>query len=364
VALRRTLTASQNAKDRVAARSFKTIGAKRLHMPLDRTVSGFRTDAKCAWGVCVPLTSARSIASTAVSGSGDGLQPSTHGPRSAAARARLYVLREYSAMSYRAIAAALALEDLSVGERLAAFSLASFANREHRAWPGARVAAARAGLSRSQYLAACAQLSARGVIAREHQGDRAAGATVMCLAFAESAKAVEREVNPHLFEQVLSRSRVRGAARVLLAVLAALAAQDGVVEDVATDELCRAGGLADSTYRRARAQLLQSGELSLEQAGGGRSRRNRWRVVDLAGEGAEPVRARADCPTPPARQLPLMTASKPSPDADTGAARSRRHELVERTTSRAASGEENRGSRHRCRSSGVGNRCLSGSFVV
>jgi hypothetical protein len=57
-------------------------------------------------------------------------------------------------MSHRAIAAALALDDLSAGERLAAFSLASFANRQQLAWPGTRVAAARAGLSRSQYIAA------------------------------------------------------------------------------------------------------------------------------------------------------------------------------------------------------------------
>jgi hypothetical protein len=54
-------------------------------------------------------------------------------------------------VSHVAIAAALALSDVSAGERMAAFSLASFANREHRAWPGTRVAAARAGLSRSQY---------------------------------------------------------------------------------------------------------------------------------------------------------------------------------------------------------------------
>jgi hypothetical protein len=46
------------------------------------------------------------------------------------------------AMSHVAIAAALALEDVSVGERLVAFSLASFANREHRAWPSTPVAAA------------------------------------------------------------------------------------------------------------------------------------------------------------------------------------------------------------------------------
>jgi hypothetical protein len=50
-------------------------------------------------------------------------------------------------VSHTAIAAALALTDATAGQRLCALSLASFANREHQAWPGNRVAAARAGLS-------------------------------------------------------------------------------------------------------------------------------------------------------------------------------------------------------------------------
>ncbi len=312
-------------------------------MRSSRTIPGRRTDVKSAQRVCVPLTSARSTASTAMPGAGDGLQPSTHGPRLSSAPARVYGLPGCSAMSHRTIAAALALEGVSVGERLAVFSLASFANREHRAWPGARVATARAGLSRTQYLAACAQLSTRGLIDREHQGDGVAGATVMRLAFADTATAIEREVNPRLFEQVLSRSRARGAARVLLAVLAALASEHGVVEDVATDELRRSGGLADSTYRRARAQLLGSGEVWLEQAGGGRSRSNRWRVADLAGESAEPLRARADRPAPPWRQLPLMAACVASPEASASAVRPGRQGLVERPAGRAASGPENPG---------------------
>ena len=41
-------------------------------------------------------------------------------------------------MSRHAIAAALAREDLSCGERLVAFSLASFADRDNRARPGTR----------------------------------------------------------------------------------------------------------------------------------------------------------------------------------------------------------------------------------
>ena len=61
-------------------------------------------------------------------------------------------------MSRQAIAAGLARGDLSAGERLVAFSLASFADRENRAWPGAPAAAARAGLRRSRYLEAREQL--------------------------------------------------------------------------------------------------------------------------------------------------------------------------------------------------------------
>ena len=50
-------------------------------------------------------------------------------------------------MSRRAIAAALAREDLSSGERLVAFSLASFADRENRARPGTLAAAGRDGMN-------------------------------------------------------------------------------------------------------------------------------------------------------------------------------------------------------------------------
>ena len=71
-------------------------------------------------------------------------------------------------MSAAAIAAALSLDGMSSGERLVAFSLASFANREQRAFPGAQAAAARAGLSRGRYLQARDQL----VVSRA--GDRRA----------------------------------------------------------------------------------------------------------------------------------------------------------------------------------------------
>ena len=67
-------------------------------------------------------------------------------------------------MSREAIAAALAREDLSCGERLVAFSLASFADRENRARPGTPAAAARAGLARSRFLEARDRLVRRGLL--------------------------------------------------------------------------------------------------------------------------------------------------------------------------------------------------------
>jgi hypothetical protein len=61
------------------------------------------------------------------------------------------------------------------GERLVAFSLASFAGHDARAWPGAATAAARAGLSRSRYLHDRDQLVRRGLLVVE-RWRRAAGA--------------------------------------------------------------------------------------------------------------------------------------------------------------------------------------------
>ena len=48
---------------------------------------------------------------------------------------------------------------------------------------------------------------------------------------------------------------------------------------LSTDEIRAAAGMADSTYRRARAALLASGELGLATAGGGRASTNRWMLA-------------------------------------------------------------------------------------
>jgi hypothetical protein len=101
-------------------------------------------------------------------------------------------------MSHVAIAAALALEGVSTGERLVAFSLSSFADREHRAWPGTRVAAVRAGLSRSQYLAARAGLMERGLVVVKEQGCGRGKSPVLTVVFARTGPWFDGEINPEL----------------------------------------------------------------------------------------------------------------------------------------------------------------------
>jgi hypothetical protein len=91
---------------------------------------------------------------------GDGSQPHRlRSPRSREVR-----------VSHAAIAALLARQDLSSGERLVAWSLASCANRDQRAWPGIPPASARAGLSRSRYLELRDRLVRRGLHELETPG--------------------------------------------------------------------------------------------------------------------------------------------------------------------------------------------------
>jgi len=224
-------------------------------------------------------------------------------------------------MSHRAIAAALALEDVSGGERLAAFSLASFANREQRAWPGTRLAAARAGLSRSQYLVALRSLSDRGLVEIETSGGGRGRSALVGLLFADAGELVDEEINAQLFEAILSYTRAKGSARTLLAALAALSAPDGGVDELSTEVLCSAAGISERSYRRACAQLRKDGLVRLERAGGGRGRMNRWVVSDPR-QGAAPVaiRAVARRPSVPRGARPLVApAPAPGPVKDAAA---------------------------------------------
>jgi hypothetical protein len=222
-------------------------------------------------------------------------------------------LRKEHAMSHRAIAAALALQDVSSGERLVAFSLASFANRDERCWPGTRVAAARAGLSRSQYLHARERLARRGLIAVDIRPGGRGNSALVTLTFAEHGPRLEGEINAELFEIVLSYSRTRGSGRLLIAALAGVADSTGMVDGVTTNELRDIAGLADRTYRRAREQLLDSGDVHLEAAGGGRAKTNRWRIRDPRLIEQRPLLARPSRPAPSGSARPLLASAKPGP---------------------------------------------------
>lgn len=146
------------------------------------------------------------------------------------------------AMSHTVIAAVLARMDLP-GERLAALSLASFANGEQRAWPGNPAAAARAGLGRSRYLQARGQLVVRRLLGVEGRGSGRGQATTMVLLFAQSGPWWDAEINAPLLERVLGYSRARGPARLLLATLAALSDDSGTVDDSIVRAL--RGGVCD-----------------------------------------------------------------------------------------------------------------------
>lgn len=212
-------------------------------------------------------------------------------------------------MSHAAVAAVLARHDLSAGERLVAWSLASFANRDQWAWPGIPAATARAGLSRSRYLELRDGLVCRGLLEIETPGVGRGHASAVKLLFAQSGPWHEGEVNPNLLEAVLGYSRARGPARLLLAALAALADENGSVEGSTTDELCRTAGLANSTYRRARAALLASGEVRVDGDSGGRGRTSHWTVrrpIELA---TDPIVKRVRRLAPPPGVRPLLAAA-------------------------------------------------------
>jgi hypothetical protein len=151
-------------------------------------------------------------------------------------------------MSHQAIAAVLAGCDLSSGERLVAFSLASFADRDSRARPGTPAAAERAGLKPSWFLEARDMLVRRGLVVVEQAATGRGRASTLWLVFAETGPWWDGEIN--LVEAVLSYSRSQGTARLLLARMAALADEQRVLEGVRTERLCAAAGVTDRTYSR------------------------------------------------------------------------------------------------------------------
>jgi hypothetical protein len=125
---------------------------------------------------------------------------------------------------------------------------------------GRAAAAAQAGLSRSRYLQDRDELVRCGLlVVEEVASDRGNASTVALGLAAEgpwregeiNARAVRRRPLPH------AHARARASA---VAAMAVLADPDGVVRGVSSEELCAAAGVADRTCRRARRELLESGE--------------------------------------------------------------------------------------------------------
>jgi hypothetical protein len=217
------------------------------------------------------------------------------------------------AMSRDAVAAVLARDDLACGDRLTALALASFAGREHRAFPGATAAAQRAGLSRSRYLQARDRLVRRGLVVVEAEASGRGRSSTLVLPFAASGPWWEGEINVELLEAVLGYSATTGVARLLLAAMAAIANEDAAVREFTTEQICAAAGIAAKSYQRAKTELLGSRELVLVNGVGGRGNTNAWLVADPRGRngaGAQPAPRRV-APPPGARPL-LAVAPEPT----------------------------------------------------
>jgi hypothetical protein len=294
---------------------------------LCRSLVGLQTDLKPARHFCALLPRLSVSASAHVLGAGDGLQPDHHSDSGE--------LR----MSHASIAAALMLDDLSPSERLVAFSLASYANRENVAWPGNPAAATRAGLSRSRYLHARDLLARRGLIGVADRGGGRGRSTTIALAFADQGPWFDGDINAELFEAVLSCSPVRGSTRLMLGAMAAIANSEREVSVITTDEIRGGAGLADSTYRRARTSLLESGDLVLERGGGGRGKTNVWRIRDPHELAHQPARllTRRAAPMPGARPL---VAALPAPAVAANPAQSRTVSVVKGAQTRTVSAAE------------------------
>jgi hypothetical protein len=279
---------------------FQNIGAYSAAPRISpRSVAGGWTDSNPASRVCVLSRCRSAIASVPMPDAGDGLRP----PQ-----------KDTPPNSRRGCRSPDPCGITHVVLAVVAFSLASFADGEHRAFPGDPAAAARAGLSRSRYLAARKQLVARGLVTVADVGGGRGRWSTLTLEFASSGPWLEGRINPGLFEAVLSYSRARGPARLLLAGLGALANEDREVVALTTEEIRVAAGLADSTYRRARAALLSAGEVVVDGCSGGRGNTNQWRLIDPRTLGPSlPVRTRV-APIPGAR--PLIAPARETPSRD------------------------------------------------
>jgi hypothetical protein len=147
----------------------------------------------------------------------------------------------------------------------------------------------------------------------EESGRGRGQSSSLLLVFASSGPWFNADINAELVEAVLSHSRARGSARALLATLAAIADETASVSVLSTEDIRSAAGLADSTYRRARAGLLSSHELLLRAAGGGRAKTNHWIIRDPRSVNPAPITAAHSRPRTPNARPVIAATRRPSP---------------------------------------------------
>jgi hypothetical protein len=139
-------------------------------------------------------------------------------------------------------------------------------------------------------------------------------ASTLALLFAAEGPWWDGDINAELFEAVLGYSPAQGSARLLVAALAALSDERGVVAEVTTEQLCAAAGVSDRTYRRMHGALLASGEVVVHSSAGGRGNANRWEIPDpRAGTAAVAPRSRRRVAAP-AGVRPLIATVAPPED--------------------------------------------------
>jgi hypothetical protein len=149
----------------------------------------------------------------------------------------------------------------------------------------------------------------------EEQASGRGRSSTVALRFATEGPWWEGEINAELFEAALSRTGARGPARLLLAAMAALADADAVLRGLSNEELCAAAGLDDRTYRRARPELVASGELVLLTGTRGRGNTNVWQVQPADVPEQRPSAPPRRVARPP-RARPLLAAVVDGAGAD------------------------------------------------
>lgn len=181
-------TSLTDAKGRAGTRSSKHTRRQRRTRSRARSVPSRRTGSKVGVVVCPRPQLGLSVIANATRGVGDGPQPHRFRIRQAVDAPTVSPCPGQVGVSHAAIAAVLIRDDLSAGERLVAWSLASFANREHRARPRIPGAPGRAGWSRCRYLELRDRLARRGLLEIETHGVGRGHASTAKVLFAQSAR--------------------------------------------------------------------------------------------------------------------------------------------------------------------------------